>query len=216
MCWSKNVSLVTFILAMVGIIYLYKRNAPNDRWVAIFAGVVALIQLAEYFMWSDLACNSVNKFASIFALLVLAAEPLANMIGGIYFSNTKHKNVLRIMLISYGLFILYSYFYGIDGKNVNWCGTTDCTNAATTNGFFNNKACNLQWHFLSNFNKEIGIIWIIFLIFHFHNDTANTRSHYVCVGIIMLCYFQISNNAAQGSIWCWLAISIIFYKILAK
>lgn len=59
MCWNKEVSLDTFVFAMIGVIYLYHRNYPNDIWVAIFVGVVAMIQLAEYFMWSDLDCGNI-------------------------------------------------------------------------------------------------------------------------------------------------------------
>lgn len=48
-----------------------------------FLFVVKMIQLAETFMWIDYKCGNLNKFASIFALIILAIEPLTNMFGGI-------------------------------------------------------------------------------------------------------------------------------------
>jgi hypothetical protein len=215
MCWNKEISLVTFVLAIIGVIYLYKRNKQNDRWIAIFAAVVAMMQLAEYFMWSDLQCGSINKYASMFALLVLAFEPLMNMVGGICFSNTPYKNLLKYMLVAYLIFIAYVYFTNINNKQINWCGTSICSSGTSTiNSFVENKLCNLQWYFTENMDKKIAIIWICFLMIPFLTMTPKYQGiMFFLLGFISFGIARIANNAAPSSLWCWLAIIVIYSKI---
>ena len=215
MCWNKEVSMATFILAIVGVIYLYNRNGPNDRWVAIFAAVVAMIQLAEFFMWSDLGCGTVNRYASMFALLVLALEPLMNMVGGLCFSNTPYKNVLKYMLIAYIIFIGYVYFTFINKKQINWCGTSMCSpNTNAINGFIKSKSCNLKWYFMDGIGEKVGIIWVLFLMIPFLTMTPKMQGIVLfTLGLIALVMATFINNAVAGSLWCWLAIALIYFKI---
>ncbi len=216
MCWSKRVSMITFIVAILGSIYLYKRNRPNDRWVAVFAATIGMIQLAEFFMWSDLGCGSVNKYASMFALFILALEPLMSMIGGLYFSDTSRKAILRIMLFIYVLFIVYVFFAYVYRKQITWCGTNTCGDISNEiTGFFNPKACNLRWFFMDNFINIIGIIWTVFLLIPFLAMTPTIQGAILMsIGLITFVIAAYANTAAQGSLWCWFAIIIIFYKIL--
>lgn len=215
MCWNKEVSITTFILAVIGSIYLYKRNKPNDRWIAVFALTVAMIQLAEFFMWSDLSCGSINKYASIFALLILALEPLMNMFGGIYFSNTPYKNILKYMVLAYFAFVAFFYLTQIYNKQTNWCGTTTCSAPSVTGGFTQNKSCNLEWYFLHNKDGKLGIIWILFLMLPFLTMTPTTQGViFFALGFTTFFAAHLINNAAIGSMWCWLSIIMLFVKIL--
>ncbi|XWV25577.1 mg257 protein [Tupanvirus deep ocean] len=215
MCWNKEVSLTTFVMAMIGVAYLYYRNGPNDRWVAVFAAIVAMIQLAEFFMWSDLQCGVINKYASIFAIIVLALEPLTNMIGGIYFSNSPHKNILRYMLIAYIIFVGYTYFRYIHNNNVDWCGTTVCSGQENGNVFFGKKMCNLQWYFMESIGGKTGIIWILFLMLPFLTMTPRFQGMLLfTLGFVSFAIASVANGAATGSLWCWFAIAVIYLKIL--
>lgn len=218
MCWNKQVSLVTFILAIFGSIYLYHRNGPNDRWVAIFAATVALIQLAEFFMWGDLACGSINKYASIFALLVLALEPLMNMIGGIYFSESPYKPILKYMLLAYIIFVIFYFFTQIYQKQTDWCGTSVCLpDSNPLSGFVMKSGCNLEWYFLKNKSNKLGIIWILFLMVPFLTMTPHYQGIILfTLGFVTFFLSRIINNDAAGSLWCWLSIMIIYAKILIK
>lgn len=234
MCWNKEVSLITFVLAIVGVVYLYHRNNQNDRWVAVFAAVVAMIQSAEYFMWSDLQCGTINKYASMFALLVLIFEPFMNMIGGLCFSKTSHKNILKYMLLAYIIFIGYSYFTYINNKQINWCGKSMCPidsnldvidksvdstkvnliRSKAVNGFIKNKSCNLHWHFMENMGEKTAIIWILFLMLPFLTMTPTFQAIILfTLGVVTLAMASATNNAAIGSLWCWFAIAVIYCKI---
>ena len=216
MCWNKEISMATFILAIIGVVYLWKRDGANDRWIAIFAGTIALIQLAEFFMWSDLSCGKMNKYASIFALIVLAFEPLMNMIGGAYFSHTPNKRILKYMLVAYLLFIIFAYITQIHNKQLNFCATSICNKPNNLNGFLNDKMCNLKWFFMDNINNKIGIIWIMFLMIPFLTMTPKLQGIILfTLGFVTFGMAALTNNAAQGSLWCWFSIGLIFYKILA-
>jgi hypothetical protein len=60
MCVSKEVSLGAFILCTIMCLYLFKRNKPNDRWVALFFIYIGCMQYLEYLMWSDQECSGKN------------------------------------------------------------------------------------------------------------------------------------------------------------
>ncbi|AGF85566.1 hypothetical protein QJ854_gp216 [Moumouvirus goulette] len=214
MCWSKEISFITFVLAIIGVIYLYKRNNSNDRWIALFAGTIAMIQLAEYFMWSDQLCGKINRYASMFALFVLAMEPLMNIVGGLIFSDTSNKQMLKYLFIGYIIFICYLLFTR-PNESINWCGTSFCGNIGNRiNGFAINKSCNLKWLFLDKFDEKTGLIWSLFLLIPFlAMKPTYLGIIFLALGIGTFYIANITNNAAHGSLWCWLAIIIIFTKI---
>ncbi len=212
MCWNKQVSFITFIAAICGVYYLWKRNGQNDRWMAVFAGTIAMIQLAEYFMWSDPKCGKVNAYASAFALLVLAAEPLMNMVGGLYFERTSNKKILQILLGFYAIFILYLGKIYFDKKDKQLCGQSSCEKGENILG---RNGCNLKWRFMENFGEVLGVIWVFFLLIPFLamlpmvNGVTLFGLGFLSMGIALM-----YNKTALGSLWCWFSIGIIVYQIM--
>ena len=153
-----------------------------------------------------------------FALIVLAIEPLMNMIGGIYFSNTSNISILKYMLIAYLIFIIFTYFLQIYGKQTIFCGTSSCTpgNNSLLDGFTKNKSCNLMWFFMKEINPKIIMIWILFLLMPALTMVPKYQGLILFVfGFATLGMASIVNNAAIGSLWCWFAIGLILYKIVA-
>ena len=213
MCFNKEISLATFIFAIVGIVYLYNRNAPNDRWIAVFAAVLAMIQLAEFLMWSDQSCGNLNKYASMFALFILALQPLSNMIGGIFFSNTPYKNILGYMLFAYLLFIGYVYFSFVSGKQIVFCGINNCAYVPQANNSI--KSCGLNWLFIKNMGRKTSIIWILFLMLPFLTMTPTFRG-IILFALAVATYFasRMSHTNIMASMWCWFAIGLIYFQIL--
>ena len=67
MCFNKDISLSTFILAL-GISFLFIiRNRPNDILIGIFNLTIASMQLVEYFIWTNM--NNDEKINFILELL---------------------------------------------------------------------------------------------------------------------------------------------------
>jgi hypothetical protein len=205
MCWNKEVSLITFIIALAGSFYLYKRNAPNDRYIAIFGVVVAMIQLAEFFMWIDQSCGSINMYASMFAIFILLVEPLVNILCSIYLTDTPYKNILKIILGLYIIFVVYLCILNYD-KTVNYCGINNCKK---------NNSCHLDWKFVEILNKKQIYIWTIFLAVPVLFMVPRYQAFILAMaGIGTYLMSRIYNDTVAGSLWCWLAISIIYIKIL--
>jgi hypothetical protein len=205
MCWNKEASLITLIIALAGAYYLYKRNRPNDRYIAIFGAVVAMMQLAEFFMWMDQSCGTINMYASMFAIFILLAEPLANMVCGIYLSDTPYKNVLKIMIILYVAFVVYLFIINYN-KSINYCGINNCKN---------NNSCHLDWKFIDTINRNQVQLWGLFLFL----PLLFMVPHYqglilLLAGLVTLLMSKVYNNTVAGSLWCWLVVSIIYIKIL--
>lgn len=212
MCWNKQVSLITFIVAICGVYYLWKRNGPNDRWMAIFAGTISAIQLAEYFMWSDPTCGNMNAYASMFALLVLAAEPLMNMLGGLYFEKTSNKKMLTVLLGLYAVFILYLGKVYFDKNDKKLCGQSPC---GTGENILGGNGCNLKWHFMENFDKILGAIWVLFLLVPFLAMEPNLNGITLFgLGFLSMGIAAMYNKTALGSLWCWFSIGIVGYQIM--
>ncbi len=206
MCWNKEVSLVTFIIALCGVYYLWQRNLKNDRWIAVFAGTISMIQLAEYFMWSNPTCNSINKYASAFALFILAAEPLSNMVGGLWFSESANREMLTVLLASYIIFLMYLFQVYHNSKDKKLCGTSPCNEKS---------GCNMKWHFMENFDQSLGIIWVGFLLIPFLAMLPMKQGIILFLfGIASMVLASVYNKTALGSLWCWLSVGIIAYKIL--
>lgn len=215
MCWNKEVSMTTFIITIMAAVFLFIRNDNNDRWIAIFAATVGLMQLAEYFMWSDQTCGKINKYASIFALIVLLLEPLVNIGCGLYYSDSKV--FFKYLLIAYIIFVCYIYTACVRNKEIKLCGTSMC-DMPQGNSFFGRKLCNLKWFFLDNFRKnKASMLWIIFLLLPFlmvKPISQGLALAAIGIGTIMVAYA--TSSSAFGSLWCWLAILLVLYKIVAK
>lgn len=214
MCWSARVSLITFVVALIGIIYLYRRNKPNDRWIAIFMLVVSLIQLAEYFMWKHPKCNQVNKLASMFALFILALEPAANMVGGLAMGKVANKAFLRVLILTYIIFIAYLYGQYVYGSNIKWCGlpVTSCVKAVPG---ISASSCHLHWNFLDGMPEVSGMIWICFLMLPLLTMLPRSQGLILFLsGTLTYVISRYHDSQVTSSMWCWYSIVIIYLKIL--
>ena len=83
MCFTEEVSLALFVVGMVSALFLaiMRPIYGNDRYLsvitAIVVGVVSVMQLLEYFMWTDQDCGSTNRHASISTVVFLWIQALA-------------------------------------------------------------------------------------------------------------------------------------------
>tara|TARA_B100000902_G_C27255195_1_gene887453 strand:- start:85 stop:762 length:678 start_codon:yes stop_codon:yes gene_type:complete len=108
MCFNKEISLSTFILAL-GISFLFIiRNRPNDILIGIFNLTIASMQLVEYFIWSNMNNDEKNKFYTRIAKLTYILHPLIILIGFYYFGTLNINNKLLIYPIIFS--IIYTYY----------------------------------------------------------------------------------------------------------
>ena len=82
MCWSLEVSLATGIFVYLTAAFLIVRNAPRDRWNAIFLFVFGSMQWTEAYLWyvdqteglANLTAN--NRLGTMASFAVVMFEPL--------------------------------------------------------------------------------------------------------------------------------------------
>ena len=123
MCYSAESSLTSFIIGGSTSLYLlfFSKNNTNKH-VGLFLFAVVLMQLAEYFIWSDQKCGWVNNLASRSINLVLAFH-LYSIFLGAYLFNTMNidKKVLKwLFLVATIVFVLIGFSDFFDTK-LKWC-----------------------------------------------------------------------------------------------
>lgn len=78
MCWSFEVSVLSYatISALTG--FLWLRNHLVDRWAALLFLFVGQVQLAEAVLWLDPSCGVWNRAASLALFALVLGQPLVH------------------------------------------------------------------------------------------------------------------------------------------
>ena len=204
MCYSTTTSLLTFAVMAISTIYLFYRNYPNDRWVAIVFISAGIMQLLEYFMWKDQSCGQMNHIATMLAFILLLIQPIAVLIGAYYFGDLviDRKRLAPIIWI-YGIII------GIFG--INWINYASKKRLCSRpNGR------HLDWDFSPVMKIFCIMYYLIFLLFFM------SRPWYfgAFVGILLIgsLFFSVFyiKNPSWKSWWCWIInFAPIVYIILS-
>ena len=122
MCITKEVSLSVFIICSLSCIYLYQRNLPNDRWVAILYGYIGIIQLLEYFMWKDQNCGLMNDLASRSVHSILTLQTLSIFVGAYIFNTTTlRKDILIYLICSISIYLVHVSCISYFNNKLKWC-----------------------------------------------------------------------------------------------
>ena len=102
MCINKEVSLITYIIVIVLVIILYKRNDGSDRHIALFSAAFVTIQLLEFFAWLSIEKKDrkLNDLITRIILIALWAQPLVNTLAA---TNNSKSPVLITGIIIFGL-----------------------------------------------------------------------------------------------------------------
>ena len=97
MCFSAEASLISYVLGMIGSLYLLINGDKYDKHIGLFSLTFIQIQLAEFLMWIDEDCNkNINHYATIFAEYILFFQPLSIIFGALLFKTTNIPNKLLI------------------------------------------------------------------------------------------------------------------------
>ena len=199
MCWSANVSILSFLIGMTVSYTLIKRNKPYDKTLAIFISFYSFIQLCEFLMWKSLegekygfsSPEELNLFATKLAYINLYSHAFA-MGYGIYLETGK-TNPMRIGLI---LFLI----------GMVTMPKIDKISKPTpkSNG-------HLVWNFDNRFYVPISllVIWSLY---------TYTNIQYTGIAILFYIITYIISFTTQGegsaSYWCWISAFLSFYPLL--
>lgn len=111
MCYSAEVSLITFIIGCGFSILLTTCKHKFHKLLGYFLGFVSLMQFIEFLLWRHQICDTYHKFLSVLGMILNHAQPvfLACVTAYIYKQNI---NVLAVITLIYlAIIIPYSMQY---------------------------------------------------------------------------------------------------------
>lgn len=204
MCFSRNVSLITYVVVMLMVIILFIRNKNADRHIAIFSAVFVIIQLLEGIAWGSIeeGDRNQNDFVTRLILVFLWLQPISSIIGVMLYSpptTVTGQNFVSVLIIVY-LILFYNAivtasageFETTKGENCHlvWNRTVEGKN----NGFMSN-------HSIPSMLYMLGLFLPLLLIKPFKKGLIMT-----ILGVVTLFIARFNSSAEEvSSWWCWVA-----------
>ena len=181
MCFSKEVSLGTFIIGAIGATLLYSLNTKIDKILGIFFFYVILMQFVEYILWNNLTCNIINKITSIIAIILNETQPIIMALLLLYNYNLPNKTYIILFTI---LYFIMMVLYDLQTKTL-------CT--------LKNEFNHLEWgwHFL-NMYVFVYIIYLLYLSYIILSIPFNWNIKL----LLFISIYIYLGTGAIGSIWC--------------
>jgi hypothetical protein len=204
MCFSKEVSLKTFLLGLAGSLLTISLNTSSDIIFGLFLIYISFVQFIEYLIWKNQTCNEYNKLLTKIEMLWVNAEPL--ILGLlILIINKKLTSYLKNIFIL--LVFLFFIMFLIYNKNIN----DNCT--------IKNENDHLEWKWKNKINSNLYyIIFIVLFFFFSYRGFPNKIYGEVVAFILLITYIAsriIYKNKDSGTIWCYYgALVPIFWYIV--
>jgi hypothetical protein len=100
MCFNEQVSILTYIVGIIGCINLYFNL--DLKVEAIFFACVVQMQLVEYFLWNNQSCNQMNIDTTKVGIIINHMEPIVLWIAILLLSKhvlPVYVNILMILFV---------------------------------------------------------------------------------------------------------------------
>lgn len=179
MCWSAEVSILTYVFNLVGCcVAWYSRMVPIN--VILFLNFTALIQLVEFFLWISLDKPVMNTAVSYIGLVLILLQPFVSV-----YLFTEGR--LRIFLL-----ILYSILtlIWLPGQKVK-----PFTKISDVDS-------HLEWNWFDGFPRLFAYIWMTF----FTLPILYNRQYlllFSAITTLAMSLFQFYRGDTWKSLWCW-------------
>ena len=187
MCFSKEVSLGTFIIGAIGATLLYSLNTKIDKILGIFFFYVILMQLLEFILWNNLTCNTINKITTITSIVLNETQPIILALLLLYNYNLPNKKHIILFTIIYSIIMI---LYDLQTKTL-------CT--------LKNQFNHLEWgwHFL-NMYVFVYLIYVLYLAYIILSIPFNWNITLLLLVIIpyLISIYIYLGTGAIGSVWC--------------
>lgn len=217
MCFNKESSLKTFLIVLFGSIFLFYRNYPYDRIMGVFFFTVGIMQLAEYFLWSDQKCKNINHYSTLSVYYILIIQVLLFLIAFKYLKNTDNyfnKKILNIFIFIVVICSIILIYYSIININkYKLCSKP-----------LKGETKYIIWDIKNLINGLPNIIYYIFTISYFIYPlllltikNKNLRIPYTLIFYISLIISYISTHILKDqwkSLWCIIANYFIIIPII--
>jgi hypothetical protein len=194
MCYSKEVSITTYIIGTIFSILLLKNKKVGLNIAGGFFLLTIQMQMIDFLLWNNNKCNQNNINISTIGSIITYVQPIFLYILILSYNkelNQTKKNILTILL---GLFIIGLYKFT---KNQY---PLECTIVTPTSKPY------LDWSWV-RYNKEFNLLYLCALGLLFYIGIPYPYNIYLfilCIGSY-IGTFYIMQGRAFGTIWCWLA-----------
>lgn len=203
MCFSAKASLITFLIGIIGSLFLiYFGNSKFKKeniTFGIFLIFISAIQLMDFIFWIDLKNKiGINKIATIIGPLLNIGQPIILwLIKLFYFSpNIFDETNLPITLINiaYILFLLYNYIEFLKEKPNGLVTETD-------HG-------HLAWPWIKYSNPLFYLILLAINIFYLTNFKYSLTLFTITYFFLLVSTLFFKYNI--GELWCFFGAFIPF------
>jgi hypothetical protein len=193
MCWNAEVSINTFVFAVLSFIIGYSYGFPIRKLV--FMLVFSCIQLVEYFLWKNLNNSFMNSLFSKIGFFVILLETLFSL-------NLIQNDIIRKKLIYFYLFITF-VFLTFNYKYFNF------STSVGTKGFLN-------WHWLKSFNTSFILFFTAWTLLFFIGLFLSGDYVMFAFGIFTFAYswFNRKKNDTFGTHWCSISNAVWLYVLI--
>jgi hypothetical protein len=100
MCFSAEVSLLTFTIGVVFSILIFQFKEPSYKIFAGYLFYISLMQLIEFLLWTHQECDDYNRRTSIAGMFLSHLQPIVLAILMVSFYKQTNNMKLYILVIS--------------------------------------------------------------------------------------------------------------------
>jgi hypothetical protein len=193
MCYSAEISLLTFVVG-AGFSWLLTRFPdPMTQLLGYFFGFVSLMQGIEFFLWKHQVCDSLHKGLSITGMILNHLQPVVLGVLAAWFLD-HNVGMIAILVVAY-LIIAIPYSLSYATKQNLHCTVPQCGNP------------HLIWNWNNmpnaNFMYAIFILTMVGIALVGFKDPKHkllgTIGTVATFGLSRLFY----GRASVGALWCF-------------
>jgi hypothetical protein len=212
MCYSKEVSAITYGIGSISSGLLYKVASDRDddtlKIVALFFLFVIQMQLVDFILWSSgPKCTSINKLTSNIGSILNHAQPVVLYSLVRYFNKEgydKHKRLIDGLIIVY---IVALIVYSLTSMPISKCSEASIDK-------------HMKWYW--NLGTNSGILYTTYIIAFAGLFYYGTKPPYNnTIGIIAVLSYMYTSVMYRktwviGSMWCWIAALIPVFLLVKE
>ena len=208
MCYSKDLSLLSLTFGITSSLTLIffgnKQSSSTNKAIGYFYLFVSLMQLVEYFIWSDIDCtNGLNKFGSFIGPILNHLQPVILLVLANIFiesSNIMGSDIIIPANILYLLYTIYKYYQYIQDSS-NLCVKT-------------NSCGHLNWTWKKDYNYIFYFAISFLNIINFYTNTNLIISFMLSYLLLIISILKFNENI--GEFWCLMVTGIPFVNLFME
>jgi len=204
MCFSAKISLITFIVGIIGSLLCISLGKPVDKIVGYSFIFVSLMQGIEYLLWNHQKCDNYNRFLSILGMVLNNLQPIVLGLLILYFNKNVSTKIIYIIMFLYSCVIIPYSIQFLNNKKLQ------CTIKTSKNN-------HLIWNWNNMFFAyKIYLIFLLTLCLLIYFGFPNSYK-FIAILVALISFgtsqFFYYKEGVMGSLWCFyiLFITYIYY-----